>query len=77
MTLSIPIFHEENKYVLVSYGKGTTEFECTHLHFHRETLKGEMFEREGLAEYTGYADVCDNPDCEEVVENTMEDGCNE
>jgi len=76
-TLSIPVEVHETQYSLVSYGKGTTEFECDHIFFHREEAAGEFWERLGefSHEYTGYVEVCDNPSCEEVLERTVEEEC--
>jgi hypothetical protein len=73
MTQSVPIEHHESQYSLVAIGQGTTEFECDHLHIHRETVTGEAFERESLAEYTGYAYVCDN--CDEMIETVAVEEC--
>lgn len=75
MTLHIPVEVHSSQYSLVSHGFQTTEFECDHLFYHKELIEGEMFNGEGLSSYKAYAYVCDN--CEESIENVMEDGCNE
>lgn len=78
MTVSIPVEVHETEYHLDSYGKGTTEFSCSHIHYHKEEIEGEMFDKSGLMSYRAYAYVCDNEDCQESIENIlMEDGCNE